>query len=195
MRTRLETVPSKRLRGLTVIELVMVVVIIAIVASIALPKFDINRYRNDGAGRLVRVLLQEAQRNAITRQSNVIVSFDLAYNRLRIVQDYNNNDTINVGDWVQYRKLPEGARFLKPSWSGVNGAAPASTINGSNLLTISGLTSIVFQRDGSASSSLELYVGMRDNVQTDYRGLFTTQSTGRTEMFKWNGATWNRMTQ
>jgi len=181
--------------GLTVIELVMVCVIIGIVAGIAIPKFDINRYRADAAGRLLRVLLQEARQNAITRQSNVIVSFDFTNQRLRIVQDYNNNDTINVTDQIQYRKLDEGAHFSKPSWAGINGTVPTASVVGAGLLTVSGMTSVIFQRDGSSSSDLEIYVTMRDAEPRDYRGVLVTRSTGRNDWYKWNGTTWLRMSQ
>lgn len=178
--------------------MVMVVVIIGIMARVALPKFDINRYRADGAGRLTRVILQEAQRNAITRQSNVIVSFDPTYNRLRIVQDYNNNDTINTTDLVTYRGMAEGALFAKPSWTGavgVDGTVPAAAINGAGLKTVSGLTTLIFRRDGSASSNVTLFVTMRANVPTEYREIVVNASTGRSDMYKFNGSAWIRMTQ
>jgi len=189
---------GRRRRGFTMIEMVMVVVIIGIVARIAIPKLNYNRYRADGAGRLARILLQEAQRNAITRQSNVIVSFDSVINRFRIVQDYNNNDTINTTDWVQYRNMPEGAKFAKPNWSnavGADGTTPAASIAGSSLLTVSGLQSLIFRRDGSASSNMTLFVSTRASVPTEYRELIVTASTGRVDLYKYNGKTWIRQTQ
>jgi prepilin-type N-terminal cleavage/methylation domain-containing protein len=182
-------------RGFTVIELLMVVAIISLVAAWALPRFSVARYRADAAGRLVRTLMQTAQRNAITRQSNVIVSFDLTNNRLRIVQDYNNNDTLNSNDLVQYRALEEGAKFVRPNWAGVNGTTPTAKVSGPALQTVSGLTSVVFRRDGSTSSDIEIYVTTRDAVKTEYRAITATASTGKTDLFKWNGSTWNRMTQ
>lgn len=185
-------------RGVTLIEMVMVVVIIGIMAKVALPRLNIDRFRADGAGRLARVLLQEAQRNAITRQSNVIVSFDSAYNRLRVVQDYNNNDTINTTDLVQYRKMAEGAMFAKPSWTGAvgqDGTSPAAAINGAGLTMVSGLTTLIFRRDGSASSDVTLFVTTRANVPTDFREIVVSASTGRSDIYKYNGTTWIRMTQ
>jgi prepilin-type N-terminal cleavage/methylation domain-containing protein len=185
-------------RGLTLIELVMVVAIIGILAKVTLPRFDIDRFRADGAGRAARVLLQEAQRNAITRQSNVIVSFDSVFSRLRIVQDYNNNDTINTADWVQYRKLPEGAVFATPSWShpaGADGTTPTASFDGAGLTTVSGLKSIVFRRDGSASSNMTLFVTTRASTSTEYREVIVTASTGRCDLYKFNGTTWIRQTQ
>jgi prepilin-type N-terminal cleavage/methylation domain-containing protein len=184
-----------RKRGFTIIELLMVVAIISIIATWALPKFSTSRFRADAAGRLVRTLMQTAQRNAITRQSNVIFSFDTVNNRVRVVQDYNNNDTLNTNDLVSYRKLEESAKFATPTWAGVNGTVPTGPITGSNLRTVSGLPSTIFRRDGSASSDVEVYVTTRDAVKVEYRAINVIAATGKTNMFKWNGITWIQMTQ
>ena len=185
-------------RGLTLIEIVMVVVIIGIMARVALPRFNINRYRADAAGRLVRVLLQEAARNAITRQSNVILSMDPVLNRFRVVQDYNNNDTINTTDQVIYRNMPEGAIFAKPAWTnavGADGTIPTAALAEPGLQTVSGLQSVIFRRDGSASTNMTLFVTTRADTPTEYREVIVTASTGRVDLYKFNGATWIRQTQ
>ena len=183
-------------RGVTIIEMVMVVVIIGIMAKVAIPRFNIDKYRADGAGRLALILLQEAQRNAITRQSNVIVSFDNVINRFRVVQDYNNNDTINTTDWVQYRNMAEGAVFSKPAWSGAIGAdgtVPTAAWSGSQLITVSSMPTIIFRRDGSASTNLTLFVTTRPSVPTEYREIIVTASTGRADLYKFNGSGWIQM--
>ena len=181
--------------GFTIIELIIVVVIMSIVAAWALPKIDYRRYRADAAGRLVRTLLQTSQRNAITRQSDVIFSFDTVNSRIRMVQDYNNNDTLNVGDKIDYRHLEEGAKFATPTWTGVNGTTPGAAVSGPALRTVSLLASTIFHRDGSASSDVEIYITMRDAVPTEYRAITLIGSTGKTNLFKWNGTAWMAMTQ
>ena len=186
---------TKRRTGFSMIELLMVMVIISLTAAWALPKFSIARYRADAAGRLVRTQLSTAQRLAITRQSDVIVSFDVTYNRLRVVQDFNNNDTLNTGDIINYRGLEEGAKFVTPAWAGPNGTTPTAPFVGAGLRTISSLPSIIFHRDGSGSTDLEVYVTMRDAVKEEYRCVVVTGSTGKTDLFKWNGVTWIRMSQ
>jgi prepilin-type N-terminal cleavage/methylation domain-containing protein len=182
-------------RGFTIVEMLMVIVLIGIVATWAVPKVSMSRFRADAAGRLVRTLIQNAQRNAITRQSDVITSFDLSSNRLRLVQDYNNNDTLNVGDKVDYRALEEGAHFATPTWAGPNGTTPSSPVVGNNLRTVSGLSGFIFRRDGSASSDAEIYVTVRDAMQQEYRAVLVNGATGRTELWKYNGTIWIRMTQ
>jgi prepilin-type N-terminal cleavage/methylation domain-containing protein len=180
-------------RGFTVIEIVMVIVIMAIMAAIAIPRMNTTGYRADAAGYLVRTLLQTAQRNAITRQSNVIVSFDTTFKRLRIVQDYNNNDTLNTNDLVNFRTLEEGAHFVTPTWAGVGGTTPSAAITGNALREVSSMTSVVFRRDGSASSNAEIYVTIRDNVRTEYRAISLLAATGSIEMYRWSGSAWVRM--
>ncbi len=186
---------TRRRNGFTIIELLMVVAVISIVAGWALPKFSIARYRADAAGRLVRLVLQTAQRNAITRQSNVIISFDMTYNRMRVVQDYNNNDSLNTTDQVMFKPLEEGAKYVTPTWAGVSGAVPTGAVTGPSLKTVSSMTSVIFRRDGSASSDLEVYVTTRDAVRVEYRGIQLSSSTGKVDLFKWNGSTWIRMNQ
>jgi prepilin-type N-terminal cleavage/methylation domain-containing protein len=195
MLTSMQSGGKAKRRGFTIVELMMVVTLVALTAAWALPKFSLARYRADGAGRLARMLLQVAQRNAITRQSNVIVSFDATNNRLRVVQDYNNNDTLNTTDLVTFRKLEEGVKFIRPTWAGVSGGVPAAAVNGSALRTVSSYPSVIFRRDGSASTDLEIYFTARDAVREEYRAVVVTASTGKCDLFKWNGATWIRMNQ
>lgn len=184
---------SGRHPGFTVIELLIVIAIISILAGFAIPRLNTTKYRADAGGYLVRTMLQLAQRNAITRQSNVIVSFDITNSRLRLVQDYNNNDTLNTGDLVKYRGLEEGAHFVTPTWVGVGGTTPTDAVIGNDLRTVSSMTSIIFRRDGSASSNAEIYITIRDNVPTEYRVISLIAATGTIEMYRWTGSAWVRM--
>lgn len=189
----LETRRVVRMRGFSLTELMIVLALLAVIAAMAIPRINTTRYRADAAGYLVRTLLQTAQRNAITRQSNVIVSFDRTNNQLRIVQDYNNNDTLNTTDLVKFRKLEEGGRFATPTWVGVNGAIPSDAVVGNALRTVSSMTSVIFRRDGSASTNAEIYVTIRSNVPTEYRAINLIAATGTIELYRWSGTAWIRM--
>ncbi len=182
-------------RGFSIIELLIVMVLLAILATMAIPRARTTTYRADAAALLARTLLQHAQRNAITRQSNVIVSFDTVYARLRLVEDYNNNDTLNTTDRVSFRRLEEGARFARPPMGRVGGASATSAVEGTALRTVSALPGVIFRRDGSASSDFELYLTMRTTVSTDYRALIVSPTTGRVDVYKWGGSSWIRTTQ
>ncbi len=182
-------------RGFSLIEMLIVMVILAIVSAMAIPRSRTASYRADAAVLLARTLLQQAQRNAITRQSNVIVSFDTTYARLRVVEDYNNNDTLNTTDRVSFRRLEEGARFARPPMGRVTGGTSSGAVEGSSLRVVSALPGVIFRRDGSASTDLELYVTMRAAVATDYRALIVSPTTGRADVYRWSGSAWIRTTQ
>jgi len=189
-----EMKPRNRI-GFTIVELMMVVAIIAIMVGIAFPRLDLTRFRTDAAARLVRTLLMAANRNAITRQSNVIVSFDSVYSRLRIVQDYNNNDTLNTQDWTQFRKIEDGAVFRTPTMNGLSGTSVTIPWDGAGVRTVSSMPSVVFRRDGSASTDFTIYLTIRANVPTDWRAVSVVANTGKTDMFRYSGTAWVRMNQ
>lgn len=181
--------------GFSMIELMVVVAVIGVVVMMAIPRIDVTRYRADAAGQLVRTLLQLAQRNAITRQTNVIVSFDATNHRIRIVQDANDNGAVDTGEDVKYRGLEEGAIFSAPTWTGIGGTTPGAAVIGNALATVDGMSSIIFRRDGSGSTNAEIYTTMRTTVRTEYRGLQLVGATGTMDLFRYGGSSWVRTTQ
>ncbi len=181
--------------GFTIIELVMVIVMIGLLTAIALPRINLTRMKADGAARLVRMVVMNAQRTSITRQSNTIVSFDLTNSRIRVVEDYNNNDTLNTTDRVYWRGLPEGVRFITPTMARVIGGTASAALVGSALRTVASYPSVTFRRDGSASSDAEIYFSARATVATDFRAMTVSPSTGRSDLYRWTGTAWVRMTQ
>src|SRR6185312_9450554 len=84
----------------TVIELMIVLAIIGIIAAFAYPKVNFTQFRVDAAARTVRVALQNAERLAVTRQYDVVVSFDTTNRRIRVLEDNNNNATVDAGEHV-----------------------------------------------------------------------------------------------
>ena len=184
-----------RRHGFSLIELLIVMSLLAILATMAIPKSRTSQYRADAAAVLTRSLLQTSHRNAITRQSNVIVSIDTVNQRLRFVEDFNNNDTLNITDRVTFRRLEEGARFARPPMGRVGGGSATGAVEGSALRMVSSLPGVIFRRDGSASTDLELYVTMRAAVATEYRALVVAPTTGRVDLYRWTGTAWARSSQ
>ena len=181
--------PSSRL-GFTVIELMMVVAIIGIIATLAFPKVNFTQYQVDAGARLIRINLQNAQRLAVARQYDVIVSFDVAKNSMRIVEDGNDNGAVDAGERVSWRSLEDNVHFAVPI-TGLNGVA-GSPVIGSNLKTIDGMPSVIFRRDGAASSDVEIYLTSKRAKSNDYRAVQVVQATGRSDWFKYISSKWKQ---
>jgi prepilin-type N-terminal cleavage/methylation domain-containing protein len=176
-------------RGFTVLELLIVCSIIAILVMFALPKVNFTQLQVDAGARLVRITLQNAQRLAVTRQYDVVVSFDTVTKRIRVLEDKNNNATVDSDERVTWRALEDSVRFAVPP-SGMDGAAAGAPVNGTNLKSVDGMPSVIFRRDGAASTDVDVYVTSRRAKADDYRGIRVVQSTGRTEWRKYVGGQW-----
>lgn len=182
-------------RGVTIIELVMVMIIIGTVAAIAAPRIDVNSYRADAAARAVRGALQIAQRSAITRQSNVVVTFDSANRRLTIHEDNNDNGAADPGERVVNRPFEEHVRFATPTMGKVAGGTAGAAVLGSSLQYTGANARITMRRDGSSSSDAEVYVTVRTDNPKQFRAITVDPAIGKTELYRYSGTAWKRMTQ
>jgi prepilin-type N-terminal cleavage/methylation domain-containing protein len=181
--------------GFTIVEIIVVVAMLSIIAAMGLPRINTTKYKADAAAQLARTLMQNAQREAITRQGNVILSVDTAANRFRIVQDYNNNDTLNTSDRVTWRHLEEGSRFAAPTMGRVGGGSLGVPYAGGSLRVVSSLPGLIYRRDGSASSDFEIYMTVRAGVANEYRAVTVSPATGRVDIYRYSGSAWVRVTQ
>ena len=180
--------------GFTLIELMLVVVLLGIVAKIAIPKIDITAFRADAGARVVGTSLNFASRVAVLRQHDVIVSFDQAGARLRVVEDVNSNGLVDTGERTTYKPMEDGVNFyvLSSGVGGVAGGSPAAAVNGTTLKTINSMPSIVFHRDGAASSDVEAYISSKRQKNTDYRAVTITKATGRVSSYRYTANGWQR---
>lgn len=178
--------------GFTLVELLLVVVLIGVMAAIAVPRFPIAAMRADAGVRTLHGALQLAQRLAITRQADVVVLVDTAEGRLRVFEDYNRNGDIDGNERARAFPLDEGAHFVPPPGGGVFGAS-AQAMAGTNLAEREGLPSVVFRRNGAASSDLELYLRAAGGRETAWRAVLVAPSTGRAEAWRLVDSSWTRM--
>ncbi len=180
--------------GFTVIEMVIVVTLVAIVTAIAMPKINYTAWRVDVGARGVRAALQKAATLAVASQHNMLVAVDVPNGRLFIVEDVNNNLQADPGERVTSVALQDGVIFGVPgsTWSGA--PAPTGAITGTTLATIAvngqSLPGFVFRCDGAASTDAQIYVSSTRGLITDFRGVNVTQTTGRTDWYRDEGATW-----
>ena len=178
--------------GFTLIEILMVIVLIGLVATFAVPKLNFSGYRINGAVRGVTALIARAQRTAVTDQNNVNVLFDVANNQIKIHEDANNNNAVDAGERVRVYPLGEGVVY------GRNGAPVRlyATASVSFTRQQSGMPEIIFRRDGSASENGGFYITTTTALNAngsrpqDARSIELIQSTGRIEWYQYNGSQW-----
>jgi type II secretory pathway pseudopilin PulG len=174
--------------GFTTTELIIVVVIIGIICGFAFPRVNYTQFQMDAAVRVVRMTVQNAQRLAVTRQYNVVVSFDQTHNAVRMLEDNNNNNMADPGERVIWAQFDNGATFATPP-VGVNGPV-AGAVDGADVQLIDGMPSIIFRRNGAGNTDLEVYLTSRRTNANDFRGVTVLKATGRTDWFKYIGNAW-----
>lgn len=182
------SMPKSVRTGFTLIEILMVVTVMGILAALALPRLRSASFDADAGMRTIQSTLQQAQRAAIVRQTDVMVSFDTAGRRVRIVYDVNNNHQLDPGEETHWHSLEPGDRFVLPP-VGVQMTAVSSVV-GNALATRDNYPTVFYHRDGAVSSELELYIGSHRADLTDLRALHVRQATGRVQLYRYNGSTW-----
>lgn len=180
----------QRHAGFTIIELLAVVSILGILTAFAVVAVDPAARRADAGAAQVRQTLQLAQRTAIQRQFDMIVSFDTAAHRLRLSEDRNNDGQPDSDDRLRWIPLEEGLRFSSPP--AAIPALPGTAVGGARLRErgAPSLPSVTFRKDGAASSDLVVYVASDRRGRRDWRALALTPSTGRVTTWRLSGSTW-----
>lgn len=177
-------------RGLSLVEMLAVIVIIGMMIGIALPKMGIASYKANGGAQVVANTLRYAQRQAISMQTDIRVAFDVASNQIRVHEDKNNNNVIDLDERVTFTPLPEGVSFGR-------GAAAPRDMGGATVTftrTQGLLPIVVFRRDGSASENGGLYLstvaGLATGRTSDVRAVEVSGATGRAVWFSYATGSW-----
>ncbi|HQW66004.1 MAG TPA: GspH/FimT family pseudopilin [Gemmatimonadales bacterium] len=169
-------------RGITLIEMLIVVVLIGVLSGIAGSKLDWQRYRTDASARELLTEISKAQRLAVSLQANVRVI--VANNRsIQIHEDADNNGAIGTGERVRTVVLDEPTRLGKGSSPDIPGPSDPSE-----------LTTVIFRRDGSASSGGTIYLtsALPDASCKRCRAVAVVRATGRPTLYSHSGGTWRR---
>ncbi|MBC8086206.1 MAG: type II secretion system protein [Phycisphaerae bacterium] len=175
------------------VELLMVVTIIGIMALLVLPKIRIDNGAVDTAVRTIGMSVMVAQRDAVSRQHNVLVQFDTAGHVVRTIWDSNNNNTEDAGEKSRPFLFPERVLLGRP------GSVPklgGSSETAPSRLTTSRGPYFVMQRSGSVDRSDVLYfstaLSVNGGPDTDVRAMAISRATGRTVWYKWTHTGWKR---
>jgi type II secretory pathway pseudopilin PulG len=176
--------------GFTIFELLVTLTFLSILATIALPRLNLHQFRVDAGIRQVQGGLQQGVRYAVQRQHDVYISFDIPGNRFLTVDDKNNNGAADPDEKIQWRQLEDGVRFAAPP-APIPGN-PSAPVAGSNVRTINGLPSIIFRRDGAASTDLQVYITSTRPDVRDFKALSVTRSTGHVDYYSYRNNAWVR---
>lgn len=191
-----ETVPRPR-AGFTMVEMLVVIVIIGIVATIALPRINLSRIRSKAAIQTLGTTMLALQRDAIAKQHNIVIMVDAASRSLRVLYDSTNDLRISTNERVRMVPVGEEIVFGKPA------SVPARSFGGNpvNFTTTelsTGLPAIVLYRNGSAKEAGGIYLstvkamaGVAGHANETW-AMEIIRATGRAEWLRWNGTSWVR---
>ena len=185
---------SSIVRGFTLIEVLVAIAIVGILAAFALPAIDIFRPKVESGMLALGSTLQAAQREAVVRQHDVVVTFDAASNRMVVHFDTDSDGVRNNAERVRTWPI-DGHLILS------RGVAPARAF-GADPVSFpagpAGLPTVTFRRGGSASVAGGLYLTSRQSIEGvakrrhDTRAIEVVRATGRVEWWRYTGDQWRR---
>lgn len=168
--------------GFTLVELLIVLVFIGVITTLAMPRVDVERSRADAAAQSLRVTLQQAQRTALLRQHDVLVTIDTVTGIVRLAEDRNNNRRVEGGERLARTPLEEGARLAPPVRRVAGGTAGGPLVGA--FTTVDAMPTLVMRRDGSASTDAEIYLVTGAGSKRQWRAVSIARATGRVEWFR-----------
>jgi len=177
---------AKRIRrGWTIIELSIVLAIIVVLAAIALPNIDFQRYRMDANTRTVQNQFISQQLNAIQKNMPMIVTIVYDQGHLTITEDANANGVADATEYTYNRALVEGAQFVTPPVT-IDGSTPYyATGPGLTYLNQTYLyPTVTFYPNGSTSGDVVIYIGSTSGRLQDMRALQITGSTSKVKFYR-----------
>jgi hypothetical protein len=163
------------------------VVLLGIMFALVMPRVRVDNAVVDTAARIINLSIMTAQRDAVARAHNVVVTFDVADHTAIAVWDANNNGVADAGEKTRPFPLPEGVRFGRSS------AVPAldgdASTPGTDVV-------VVLQRNGAVDRVHTLYLStdraLNGGPHADARALRIARATGRPMWYAWTGTEWRQ---
>ena len=172
--------------GFSLMELMVVIVMAGILASMAVSRINVTKLKVNSEVRNMASTLTYAQRLAISLQSDVRVAFDVPNNRVRILEDQNNNGIADAGERVRVVALDNGVIFGRASAPVIPGIGAGAV---SFTRTLGGLPAAIFHRDGSSAEAGGFYITSARSVAAsmaiETRAVDITRATSRVTRYSY----------
>jgi Tfp pilus assembly protein FimT len=173
-----------RRMGFTIIEVAITLGVMAIMAALALPAIDFNRYRMDSNARLVQNWLLNAQSQAVQRNVQVLVEVFYDRTQIRMVYDSTADGQWTSGETRVYYTLSENMKFTTPPTT-IDGATPYYATGAGISLSSSGNRPIlIFYPNGSSSGDAIFYLGSPNARKEDNRAIKVTAATSKMQFYR-----------
>jgi prepilin-type N-terminal cleavage/methylation domain-containing protein len=170
--------------GFTIIEVAITLGVMAIMAALALPAIDFNRYRMDANARLVQNWLLSAQSRAVQRNVQVLMEVFYDRNQIRMVDDADADGQWTNGETRPYFTLSENMKFVTPPTT-IDGATPYyATGAGISLSTTGNRPILIFYPNGSSSGDAVFYLGSPKGRKEDNRAIKVTAATAKMRIYR-----------
>jgi prepilin-type N-terminal cleavage/methylation domain-containing protein len=175
---------KSRRTGFTLVELAMALGVMAIMAALALPAVDFNRYRMDANARQVQNWLLSAQSRAVQRNVNVLVEVFYDRNQVRFVDDTDADGGWDSGESRVYQTLSDNMKFVTPPTT-IDGSTPYYATGAGITLSSSGSRPILtFYPNGSSSGDAIFYLGSPNARNEDNRAIKVTAATAKMYFYR-----------
>jgi prepilin-type N-terminal cleavage/methylation domain-containing protein len=140
--------------GFTLVEVLLVVALMGIMMSITMPRIDIARFRVDAGVRGVASTISRYRGQAIVRQYDFVLTFDVQGDRIHVLHDVNNNGTADQDEERVTVLLTEAVAFGLGGATALNGASEAISFTKRS----ESLPALTFRRSGAASEEGTVYI-------------------------------------
>jgi Tfp pilus assembly protein FimT len=189
---------TTRQTGFSMLEVMLFITLAGILMALVVARVDVNRMQANSTVQMLSTTMVAAQREAITKQHDVILTFDQLNRRMRVLWDVNSNGTADPGEHTRMVNLDTRITF------GLGGApARAFGVQPINFSkTVGGLPALIFHRNGSASGVGGFYITTTRAIAAaakgslkyadDTRAVEIVRATGRSEWFRYSSPNWIR---
>jgi Tfp pilus assembly protein FimT len=182
----------------SMLEVMLAITLAGILMALVIARVDVNQMQANSTVQMLTATMVASQREAITRQHDMILTFDQLNRRVRVIWDLNSSGTADPGEHTRMVNLDSRITF------GLGGVpARAFGIQPINFnKTTGGLPALIFHRNGSASGVGGFYITTTRAIAAAAKGSLTyaddtraieiVRATGRSESFRYSSPNWIR---